>query len=300
MEEIETPLPKLDKPATTYDQQFDILKNDKKMTITEEDRKEVTDFLKHVHYFRLSGYWMNYYEEKDKLKENISFKKIKNTYVFEKKLKNLLLYVIETIEIEMRSQIGYTFSHECNPLGYNNKMYFKNEEYMSEWVEKFSKSLEEIRSNDELYKEWYKREYDGRFPLWVIFEMCSINDVSKFYSNLKDKEKKKMTPFFGYKHEMVSSWLHSVVIIRNICAHNGRFFGRTISVSPKLPSDAKYRNLNTKRLFIVIVVMKKLCRDKKTWSVFFSGLINLITEYPDVDIEFFGFPNNWYDILSES
>ncbi|EEP3942640.1 Abi family protein, partial [Listeria monocytogenes] len=118
----------------------------------------------------------------------------------------------------------------------------------------------------------------------------------KFYSNLHIKIKKKMVKIYGYDAEYIQSWLHTVVLIRNICAHNGRLYNRTITVSPKLPNGTA--KLNIKRIFIVIFIFKFLCVDQTEWEIFVNKIEELIQKYQEViELEMIGFPETWKEML---
>lgn len=69
---------KTDKPATTYREQIGILKK-KGMLFSDEIFAE--NFLEKVQYYRLSGYWLSYFEEKDKFVDGLSFEKIASLYI---------------------------------------------------------------------------------------------------------------------------------------------------------------------------------------------------------------------------
>ncbi|EEN9460803.1 Abi family protein, partial [Listeria monocytogenes] len=108
--------------------------------------------------------------------------------------------------------------------------------------------------------------------------------------------KKKMVKIYGYDAEYIQSWLHTVVLIRNICAHNGRLYNRTITVSPKLPNGTA--KLNIKRIFIVIFIFKFLCVDQTEWEIFVNKIEELIQKYQEViELEMIGFPETWKEML---
>ncbi|HEL9309313.1 TPA: Abi family protein [Listeria monocytogenes] len=286
-----------DKPATTYQVQGTKMK---KKNIIIENEAFAISFLKKVQYYRLSGYWLSYFEdrEKDILKPGITFEKISSIYLFDKELRNMLLSMLDTIETEFKSNLAYDFSHNCGPLSYKDVNNFRRPEYYAKWLNKFYNSISYSDTNRELYIEWYKNEYNGKFPFWIVVELCNFNDISKFYSNLHIKVKKNVVKIYGYDAEYIQSWLHTVVLIRNICAHNGRLYNRTITVSPKLPKGTV--RLNVKRIFIVVYIFKFLCIDQREWEDFVNKIEKLIQKYQDsIELEMIGFPEMWQEILTD-
>src|SRR4051812_27379542 len=72
-------------------------------------------YLKKIGYYRLSGYWYPYRKSKqvgpqrvveDQFRDQTKFSEIVDLYVFDKKLRLLMLDVIERIEIALRVQIA--------------------------------------------------------------------------------------------------------------------------------------------------------------------------------------------------
>ncbi|MBC2319819.1 Abi family protein [Listeria booriae] len=285
---------KIDKPATTYKEQIKILKR-KGMKFSDEVMAE--KFLESVQYYRLSGYWLSYFEKKDQFVEGMTFEKIVDVYMFDKELRNNLLYIIDNIETEVKSKIAYRFVHSCSPLGYANPNNFGRANYYAAWLNKFFKNANNKDKNRELFISWYKENYNNKFPFWVVVEMCNFNDISKFYKNLKPKIKKGMRTSFHYNYEYIESWLHTTVLVRNICAHNGRLYNRRLVITPKLLSEMP-RNLNIKRIFTPIVILKYLCSDKTVWNEFIKRMELTFHKYGEsIELELIGFPVNWQDIL---
>lgn len=71
-------------------------------------------YLNKIGYYRLSGYWYPYRRSRcmgdetvveDRFKDNTKFSEIVDLYVFDKKLRLLMLDIIERIEIAFRVQI---------------------------------------------------------------------------------------------------------------------------------------------------------------------------------------------------
>ncbi|EEN9460777.1 Abi family protein, partial [Listeria monocytogenes] len=162
-----------DKPATTYQIQIEKMKQ---KNIIIEDEAFAISFLKKVQYYRLSGYWLSYFEdrEKDILKPGITFEKISSVYLFDKELRNILLSMLDTIETEFKSVLAYDFSHNCGPLAYKYANNFNKPEYYAKWLNKFYSSISYSDTNRELYIEWYKKEYNGKFPFWIVVEVCNF------------------------------------------------------------------------------------------------------------------------------
>ena len=44
---------------------------------------------------------------------------------------------------------------------------------------------------------------------------------------------------FGLNHQILSSWLHSISYVRNLCAHHSRLWNHQMTIKPTVPSDRR-------------------------------------------------------------
>ncbi len=110
------------KPALTYEQQADQLLA-RGMTA---DRDQLIDRLRQVSYFRLSGYWHPFRkfdpaalgQRLDEFAPGTDFAVVWERYVFDRRLRLLMLDAIERVEIAVRSQLAYHHSHEFGLFAY--------------------------------------------------------------------------------------------------------------------------------------------------------------------------------------
>lgn len=63
----------------------------------------------------------------DRFCEGVSFEDITELYEFDKKLRHLLLDIIECVEIAFLTHIAYHLAHKYGALGYLDKSNFNNE-----------------------------------------------------------------------------------------------------------------------------------------------------------------------------
>src|SRR5699024_11330669 len=79
----------------------------------------------------------------------VTFKQMKEIYQFDKRLRETLLYYLESIEIEFRSKIAYYHAHEFGALGYKNPDNFNRPKFHREFLSRLEKEID--RSNKELF-----------------------------------------------------------------------------------------------------------------------------------------------------
>ena len=63
-------------------------------------------------------------------------------------------------------------------------------------------------------------------PLWVLMNSISMGDLSKFYSNMLQKEREDVAKQlkWGIRENQLSSCLFFLSSIRNRCAHDERLY----------------------------------------------------------------------------
>lgn len=165
------------------------------------------------------------------------------------------------------------------------------------WMKMVENSIQE--SHEEFvrhYKDKYLQDSQG-FPIWMMSEMVSFGNLSKFYSGLSTENRRAISVLYGIPHRLLSQWLHSLVYLRNICAHHARLWNRDMVIAPKKPRDLPEKDFWSKKLFSLLLVLKHLTALNFCWAGFTEELQNLLQKYPDVDANAMGFPVNWKEVL---
>lgn len=127
------------KPPTTFDEQIEILKS---RGLVVEDNAFAHDVLSKVNYYRLSAYLLPFRIcGGDNFKEGTSFNQIYRIYEFDQKLRNIILYAIEPIEVLLRTKMAYYHAHKYGAEGYNNPDYFKITDRHSRFIAEFNSAV---------------------------------------------------------------------------------------------------------------------------------------------------------------
>ncbi|MBP1047369.1 Abi family protein [Enterococcus sp. BWM-S5] len=281
------------KPATTYDEQIELLKS---RNLIIEDEENAKGFLKSVGYFRLSGYWLTLCQGKDVFKNGATFNHIINIYDTDAELKKLLFGLLEDIEINYRTAISHEFSFYYSPIDHYNKLNFDKEEWYIKWFDTFEESVSRATKRNELFVKHYSRKYKNIFPIWTALEMSSFGDLSKFYNNLKtDLRKKIAKQTISFSNVYLENWLYVLSVVRNMCGHNSRLYDRRLNIKPKLTAK-ELTKISNSSLFSVIVICKKVSLQEESWQKFYDSLLKIIEENRiGVDWKLYGFPDNWQD-----
>lgn len=78
------------------------------------------------------------------------------------------------------------------------------------------------------------------YPVWVIVEVLSFDQISMMYKNLLPTDRAAIArEFYGIpSRKYIENWTHCAVVARNIAAHGARFYHRPrINPPAKLPKS---------------------------------------------------------------
>lgn len=281
------------KPTTTYEEQIEILK---KRNLIINNEKYAEEMLRNIGYFRLSGYWLGFYQSKDYFNDGTTFEHVVNVHDFDCRLRNLLIGLFEEIEIRFTTRIAHEFATYYSPIDHYNKECFEREDWFNRWLEEFENSVKKAGVRKELYVKHYDEKYEGIFPVWTALEMSSFGAISKFYNNLTlDLKKIISRRTIGLSQVYLQNWLYALSVTRNMCAHNSRLYDRTLNISPRLP---KGTDIDAKSIFAVIFVSKRMICNKDHWDEFVEKLDDLVgSRKVGVNLNMLGFPLNWKELL---
>ncbi|MGY4461520.1 Abi family protein [Bradyrhizobium sp. LB13.1] len=279
-------------------------------------------FLNRIGYYRLSGYWYPYRQSThsasgvvvaDKFRPGTKFSEIVELYVFDKKLRLLMMDVIERIEIALRVQItlelgklGQHAHRDPNALHPNFQRpsaFGSSESRHQKWLRLHDEAF--ARSKEEFAKH-FKVKYAGELPpIWIAAELWDFGAMSFLYSGMRKNGQTAIAKFFGVpSFQIMETWLHSLNVARNICAHHSRLWNKPNAIQPKWPSPTDCPDLghiatNTHaltRLYAIACICAHLLRTinpNSSWQNRFKAIAADFPKSTIVSIGAAGFPVDW-------
>jgi abortive infection bacteriophage resistance protein len=294
------------KPSLSYSDQLQQLKN--RGLEVDSDSKAI-HLLEKISYFRLSTYWYPLLKDKQNklFKKDAKFQTAFLLYCFDRQLRKLVFAELEKIEIAVRAKMIYVLSHKYSPTWYSDPKLFTDKKL-------FNDTLSQIRSEfsraDEQFVVNYRSQYhDNSIPSWIMLEVTSFGKLSILYSNLSTtKEKRDIAHSFGLDDSTFESWLHTIVYIRNICAHHSRLWNRVLRISPQMPLSpikpwlrtttrtntltGSIESINNRSYFVLSMILY-LLKQVNPKNRFREALYRLFKRYPNVDPKALGFTDSW-------
>ena len=113
----------------------------------------------------------------------LHIEEIYDTYCFDKKFRNLLVGVLESIEIEFRTHIAYHIAHKYGALGHLDNSNFIKAYFHEKYVSAIESEID--RNREDLFITHHKTKYNGQVPIWVVMEICICQVKTPPYSNPK-------------------------------------------------------------------------------------------------------------------
>lgn len=278
------------KSPKTYEEQVLILKE---RGLHIESEQKAIEVLKRINYYRLTAYGLTLKtsDKAGQYKSGISFEHILKLYEFDKELRLLLLDAIESIETAFRAHIAYYHAHTYGAVAYQDPTHFKNETYHARFLTNLERSLKE--NDRELFVKHHHTKYQSNFPIWVAVEVLSFSTLSMMFKNLHNQDKQTISKeHYSMDFKYIESWLYTLTMIRNICAHHGRLYGKILTIRPQVFANVK-KELSNERIFIVFFIISKLLTSNER-NVFVDKITHLLDTYAAfIDYKQLGIPQEW-------
>ncbi|MGL5922469.1 Abi family protein [Chroococcidiopsis sp.] len=284
------------KPALKLDEQLNLLTS---RGLNIGNKEEAKHYLEFIGYYRLSAYCLPFQngdasDLHHHFKAGTTFDAVLDLYIFDRKLRLLVMDAIERIEVAVKAAISNTLSEE-----YGSHWFMSAENFKANYCGILGTIAQELeKRKKEVFIEHYFQTYESpNFPpSWMVFEILSFGSVSIIFKSLSLEAKKKIASRFNLDESVMQSWLHVISYLRNLCAHHCRLWNRIFTIKPKIAKSYKdYLSENEKfyaQAVILEVFLKAIAKDSH-WS---SKLEALMREYSSIPTKAMGFPDNWYTL----
>ncbi len=293
------------KPALSVSQQIAKLES---RGLIVNDKTLAENALRNLNYYRLSGYWMYFEDSRNPhhFKTGTKFEDILNLYNFEKELRTYLFEGISRFEVSLRTQFSHQVGMKYGSHSYLQPEYAKD---FADWLDNMKKVQSETGRSKEIFIKHYKNKYEESFPpIWVICEIFSFGTLSCWYKNLKEVPSKNascpgnakddIAAFYKIPSVILESWIHSLTVLRNHCAHQSRLILKQIAIQPMKPKSNKISISQlwssqancVYNLVLILLYLNEQIELPSNWKTDFIGFLKT---HSDKCVEFLNFPKDW-------
>lgn len=254
-----------------------------------------------ISYFRLACYWKPYEINSNthELVKGTSLEEILSLYAFDRDLRSIVFSAIQDIEIALRTRIIHHFSMKHGAFWFMNASLFSDAEIFDKCF--LSLQNEVSRSKEDFLLEHFKK-YDSPSipPVWKTLEVASFGTLSKLFCNMADLSvKKSVAKSFGLpQYKYLESWIRSITVLRNCCAHHARIWNRRFPLMPQLPKHLSFAWIEVDvakpmKLFALLSTILYLEQNIVSNSSIKERLLALFLRQHQSRLKAMGFPENW-------
>lgn len=229
-------------------------------------------------------------------KSGTNFDEAYSLYKFDSKLRKMICSEMEKIEISIRTQLSLIMGDEAGIYWFEDEANFRDANRHAGLLANLEAELR--RSDDDAIVD-FQRRYSNAFPpSWRTFEVSPFGTLSMMYRWLNaGHARRKVARFYGLADTVMESWLHSIVYVRNICAHHSRLWNRRLSINALVPRRTHLPFVNipsdTKRVYYIMSILLYFLQAVNPQNTFAARFKSLLVKYPNVDVSAMGFPCNW-------
>lgn len=312
------------KPYVTFQAQLALIKS-RGLLVTDE--AAALSCLERIGYYRLSAYWYPFrktvhvqvpatqklaVQRLDDFRAGCSFQQAIELYVFDKRLRLLVLDAIERIEVAIRVDIAYLLGQR-DPFAYTNGALLHGnfakkpnpktgKIWHQDWLDKYEKAL--TRSKEDFVRH-IKLKYGLPLPIWVAVEIWDFGMLSIFFQGMTVVDKTKIAAKYGISDwQIMESWLRALNFVRNVAAHHSRLWNKNLIDQPKLPTLGNISQFDpligkqsmASRLYVMLCVMSFFMRGicpNSSWPQRVSQLLKQFPVIPCSTVADMGAPLDW-------
>jgi abortive infection bacteriophage resistance protein len=284
------------KPSLSLDEQIALLEN---RGLIIENPQRLHRYLRFIGYYRLSGYF-RYFQIKDdplnRFQPNTTFDQTLRCYIFDRKLRLMIMDAVERIEVAFRTIVSNWMSQKFGAHWYLDKCRFLPNFDHEDFIKKIQKETGYLNQNrrNEFCSHYFKTySHPNLPPSWMVAELLSIGTWSSVYNHLPYSEKKPISDTFEIPSGVLASWMHAITYLRNLCAHHMRIWNRLFTVKPAFAKKFQTQMRDNHRFYAYAVILNVLLRIIADGSKWHQRLYDLLQDYDDLPKNEMGFPENW-------
>jgi abortive infection bacteriophage resistance protein len=272
-----------------------------------KDKQAAQHYLKFISYYRFCGYGIEFeatpINEEKCYRQGTTFEQILDCYVFDRKLRLLVIDAIERIEIAVRTVIINELALVHGAHWYLDGMLFLKRFKHSELLQAIEKETLyraqdgsiQHKKRERFIQHYFDKYSHPKLPaVWMVAEVLSLGTWSIIFANLIDREDQKIIcRHFGISYVVMTSWLHSLTYLRNLCAHHSKLWNRSFTLRPLVANDYRHQLENNSRFAAQAAILKiflDIISPDNGWA---SHLRALIKQHPMIDVKRLGFSENW-------
>lgn len=268
------------------------------------DKARIQSYLEEVNYYRLAAYWHPFREQsRDDFIQGTHIDEVWDRYLFDRRLRILVMDAVERFEVSVRTRLAYELSLAYGPFGIyesNNIFADKNRQR----VTFLSGLYGDIENSQETFMVHFRERYGDQHeepPIWMAVETLSFGKAIRLYQGCSRHLRGQIAGHFQLAEPVMKSWLLTINTVRNICAHHGRLWNRTLAYSMKMPRSPLFKawrgenRLARNSTYTALTSLSYILAHIAPSSSWARRLNELIAQHPTIPLAAMGFPSDWQE-----
>ena len=202
--------------------------------------------LRDVGYYRFSAYLHpfrvrnEYGEIGEEFVPDTTLDKVWAYYLFDRKLRCMIMDAIERIEVALRSQIAYHHTAGQSPFTYAQAAYFP---HWKGYIQNLARvriqrdKQGRVKQSGVDFIDHFFSKYGDRhdyLPLWMAVSVMDYGTIVHFYAHSPKALQNRIAAQWGIDAKSLYTWLASLRGLRNDCAHHARIWNKTFLTLPRM------------------------------------------------------------------
>ena len=265
------------------------------------DAPVAEQFLSHLSYYRFSGYCVAFEVKRHEFVPGTTFEQIVAAYQFDLTLRDLLTEALEVVEVDLRAAVAHLFGQQHGAFGHTDPATFFRQFKHYEWL---SRLRDEAERSSELFITHFKETYSEfpDLPVWCMTEVMSFGGLSTMVAGMFKNDQRMIAQRYRLQTSILTSWMHHLVYVRNLCAHHSRLWDRVWAIKPELPAGKDWQRPalpGNSRLFATLLLLRHLMKHIPAAQTFASQwqtrVANHLANPPSVSnaLNHMGLTANW-------
>ena len=254
------------------------------------DRRWAAQRLRHIGHHRLSRYWQPFEIKtgaSPAFQPGTTFDDVMALYSFDGQLRSTLAHAMGQIEVSVRALWADHLAVEGGDQAHLDPALFSQQRYRQH--------LDELKQTYGRTAEWSSPKWESA-TIWEATDAMSFGQLSKWYNAIFHRRiRNAIAREYQLNPAVLSSILFNLSHLRNICAHHGRLWNRSLYTGLRIPRAlAAHCNYHAQDgLYNRLVVTSHLTHIIDPRGDWKSALVELIENNTTISKERMGFPANW-------
>ncbi len=308
--------PKPLKSHASFPQQLDILRA---RGLLVQDEAAALAALARLGYYRLSGYFYPLRKtlppgqtgRQDDFCEGASIELVLALAEFDKRLRLLALYALESTELAVRVALAHHLGKLDAEAHLNPRLLDRRFTQPSRpgqpsahelWLRRHEQLLADSKEDFVIH---HRERYGGRLPIWVAIEVWDFGTLSRFFSGMAYRDRNRVASLLGATDgEVLKSWLRAFNFVRNVSAHHARLWNRRNIETVALPKLEQCRWLAPlhgqpdacSKVFgtlACLLVMMRTIAPRSDWPARLKAHLQTFPTSDLLSLSAAGFPTDW-------